>query len=211
MNKNIIMASVLFLLIGFGGGYLYFKNSSNLNNVVENQEIKTEIKEQAKVDQNKLFTLLDSFKIYPEYSNISKIREDLGMMIVSYSEIPEQGRNYEGDGLTQYYSIYDYKNDVMYDKVGDMSLGRSNLPIAIINKDTILMDKYDDNTGKESLSIKNIKDGTTKVLPIKLNNEDRVSAGLNPQDKIDIFIYSKTTFLYNLNPQTLELKLVWER
>ncbi len=205
------MASVLFLLIGFGGGYLYFKNSSNLNNVVENQEIKTEIKEQAKVDQNKLFTLLDSFKIYPEYSNISKIREDLGMMIVSYSEIPEQGRNYEGDGLTQYYSIYDYKNDVMYDKVGDMSLGRSNLPIAIINKDTILMDKYDDNTGKESLSIKNIKDGTTKVLPIKLNNEDRVSAGLNPQDKIDIFIYSKTTFLYNLNPQTLELKLVWER
>jgi len=207
MNKNTIIASVLFLLIGFGVGYLYFKNSP-INSLVENQEVKTQ--EQVKTDQNKLFALFDSFKSYPTYSNISNIREDLGMMIVSYSEIPRQGRRYEGDALTNYYAVYDYKNDVLYDKIGFYGLGSSSEPIVIVNKDTILLHNYDDNLSKISLSIKNIKDGDTKVLPIKLSGE-RVSANLNWQDDINIFVYGKTTLFYNLNSKTLELKKEWER
>lgn len=205
MNKHNIILAILFLVFGFGSGFFYFTNFSNVNAVVENQEVKNDT---VAVGQNKLFALFDSFKNTPDHSNIIKIREDLGLLILSY---PEGEIVIDGDGGVDAYAVYDYKNDVMYDKVGSTSLGMSNLPIAIVNKDTILLDNYDDNTGKASLTLKNIKNGTTKVLSIKRNNNERVSANLNPQDQINIFVYGKTTLYYNLNPQTLELKQVWER
>ncbi len=145
MNKNIIIASVLFLLIGFGVGYFSFKNNP-VNNVVENQEVKTETQEQVKAEQNKLFAFLDSRKdkftdsMAKErgHIKITNVEPGLGLLMVDYSTSPESSS----------YVIYDYKNDLIYKDIGYIKLGDMSYPVSFIDKSKVLINSGADRYPK---------------------------------------------------------------
>jgi len=226
MNKNIIIASVLFLLIGFGVGYLYFKNSPVLNNVVENQEVKTETQEQVKAEQNKLFAFLDSKKgFYTDPVSkdggeirITKLDHNLGLMVVDYPTSQESSN----------YAVYDYKNNIFYDEVGNAGLDEiSNMPNAtpaiFINEDQVLMEagiNFDESNNSEyPLSVRNFRTGAlVKNLPIKFDMKsptyNQVNFGLENAGKVlYIYVYQRrndqqvvSSSTYVLNPETLEVK-----
>ena len=182
MNKNIIIA-ILFLLIGFGAGYYYF----NKIKIVETHPAIVSETEQATSEQNKLFAFLDSRKnvfVEPGYTgqiSIPVLDHTRSLMIIYYP-IHQEGANY---------AIYDYKNNIFYDKIGNSGIGEvPNMPNAtpeiFLNQDLVIMEaginSDSPNNSEYPLSVKNFRTGeTVKVLPIKfdfkslVNNQVRFS------------------------------------
>jgi hypothetical protein len=207
MNKHNIILSILFLVIGFGAGYFYFNNFSNVNAVVENQETKDETQEQEKVNQNKLFAFLDSFKdigIEPFAEdrvdiNVKNINQNLGLIILEYPTGLE----------TTGFSVYDYNNDILYKDIGYSRFEGegTSYPIAFVNKNSALFFiSKEPHLGEFTLVVKDLQNNLIKNLPIQLGEMDKVytSFGLR---RLNIFIQKTGGYSsYDLDLKTLELK-----
>ncbi len=205
MNKHNIILAILFLVLGFGTGYFYFKNFSNVNAVVENQEVKNDT---VAVGQNKLFEFFDSFKNTPGNEKVTEIREDLGLMIFTY---PKGEVVIDGDGGLYTYGIYDYKNDILYKDLGYSQLSGVSRPVSLISKDKVLVETADNERFNTTLSIHDFNNKKIKDLPIKIQNVKNVEIGHLYNGSISIFVHEKLTSMYQLDAKTLEVKKLWER
>ncbi len=208
MNKNIIIA-ILFLLIGFGLGFFYPKNFSSVNTAVDNQEVKTETQEQSKTGQNKLFAFFESFNnsykksVANQQGNIfiSEIEPNLGLLIFSYSTSPESSKS----------AIYDYKNNLIYDAVGEYGLGKGNSVLSFIDNSNVLIYTYNEGASIYKLTIKNFITGSVVDVPIKIDpSVTKVKASLEAENNhVIIWVTNgKITTDYSLNLKTLEVKKI---
>ncbi len=205
MNKHNIILSILFLVLGFGAGFFYFKNFSNVNAVVENQEVKNDT---VAVGQNKLFAFLDSFKdirIEPFAEervdiNIKNINQNLGLIILEYPTGLE----------TTGFSVYDYNSDILYKDIGYSRFEGegTSYPIAFVNKNSALFFvSKEPNLGEFTLVVKDLQNNLIKNLPIQFGEMDKVYTSFEPS-RLNISIakqkggYSR----YNLDLKTLGLK-----
>lgn len=204
MNKHNIILAILFLVLGFGAGFFYFKNFSNVSAVVENQEVKNETVASA---QNKLFEFFDSFNnsykasVANQQGNIfiSEIDPNLGLLIFSYSTSPESSKS----------AIYDYKNNLIYDAVGEDGLGKGNSVLSFIDNRNVLIYTYNEGASIYKIAIKNFTTGSIVDVPIKIDpSVTKVKASLEAENnQVIIWVTSgKTTTDYSLNPKTFEVK-----
>lgn len=182
MNKHNIILAILFLVIGFTGGLFL---TQKYKPVIDNQEQEIVPSEQeidkSKISSNKLFEFLDSKKDFytdPVYKDggeidIIELDHNLGLMMVEYPTSQESSN----------YAVYDYKNNLFYDKVGNSGLDEvPNMPNAkpevFINQDQVLVrsgiNSDETNSSEYPLSVKNFRTGEiVKVLPIKFDLKSR--------------------------------------
>lgn len=197
MNKHNIILSILFLVIGFGAGFFYFKNFSNVNAVVENKEIKNGLEN---LSQDKFSVLFNSIKagdkfIYPQI--INNIEEDMGLFIIQYRNSPESTGN----------AVYDYKNDKLYKDIGYSGLGYSRTPVSFVDKNNVLVHTYDEGKETYTLNVLNFTNNNLRELPIKITPTDEVYGELTGSN-VFISVRGKNGSFtrYQLDPSTLEIK-----
>ncbi|MDQ5971251.1 MAG: hypothetical protein QG566_197 [Patescibacteria group bacterium] len=197
MNKHNIILSILFLVIGFGAGFFYFKNFSNVNAVVENKEIKNSLEN---LSQDKFSVLFNSIKagdkfIYPQI--INNIEEDMGLFIIQYRNSPESTGN----------AVYDYKNDKLYKDIGYSGLGYSRTPVSFVDKNNVLVHTYDEGKETYTLNVLNFTNNNLRELPIKITPTDEVYGELTGSN-VFISVRGKNGNFtrYQLDPNTLEIK-----
>lgn len=197
MNKHNIILSILFLVIGFGAGFFYFKNFSNVNAVVENKEIKNSLEN---LSQDKFSVLFNSIKagdkfIYPQI--INNIEEDMGLFIIQYRNSPESTGN----------AVYDYKNDKLYKDIGYSGLGYSRTPVSFVDKNNVLVHTYDEGKETYTLNVLNFTNNNLRELPIKITPTDEVYGELTGSN-VFISVRGKNGSFtrYQLDPSTLEIK-----
>lgn len=197
MNKHNIILSILFLVIGFGAGFFYFKNFSNINAVVENKEIKNGLEN---LSQDKFSVLFNSIKagdkfIYPQI--INNIEEDMGLFIIQYRNSPESTGN----------AVYDYKNDKLYKDIGYSGLGYSRTPVSFVDKNNVLVHTYDEGKETYTLNVLNFTNNNLRELPIKITPTDEVYGELTGSN-VFISVRGKNGSFtrYQLDPSTLEIK-----
>ncbi len=215
MNKNIIFSAV-FLVLGFTGGLFL---TQKYKPVIDNQEQEIVLSEQevdkSKISSSKLFEFMNSFGDYSKLEldttilspgsiiKIPDIQPILGVMTINHRTSPESNS----------YSVYDYKNDVLYKDIGYGRLGDIFTPMSFVNNHSVVMSRVHSESERTlyPLSVKDLRDGSLKELPIKIDIQTRDV--VTQADYINNLVYvyvnintpKNETSRYTLDTKTLEV------
>ncbi len=132
--KQMILRALCLIFVGFiAGAYVAFPKKE-----LRNPTPQAPVAETPTVAQNKLFSFFDTFTADKDMGTARTefMYPEEHLLVLYYPTSQETGS----------YAVYDYKNDIMHDKVGDWNyVASQDIPVAFVGTDKLLIKSSTEN------------------------------------------------------------------